>query len=110
MRIERSSRGSILVIEAGGRVDSVSAEQLGSFLSYEIDAGGRKLVLDLQRVETMGQDGLWEMLSALKRIRRADGDLRLAQPSDRVREALEMSGLDELFRIYESQAEAVGSY
>jgi len=54
MRIERSSRGSILVIEAGGRVDSVSAEQLGSFLSYEIDAGGRKLVLDLQRVESMG--------------------------------------------------------
>jgi len=50
------------------------------------------------------------MLSALKRVRRADGDLRLAQPSDRVREALEMSGLDELFRIYESQAEAVGSY
>ena len=46
MRIERSSHGNILVIEAGGRVDSASAEQLGSFLAYEIDAGGRSLVLD----------------------------------------------------------------
>ncbi len=110
MRIERSSHGNILVIEAGGRVDRISAGQLGSFLSYEIDAGGRHLVLDLQRVESMGQDGLWEMMSALKRVRRADGDLRLAQPSDRVREALEMSGLDEIFRIYESQADAVASY
>lgn len=110
MRIERSSHGNILVIEAGGRVDSISAEQLGSFLSYEIDSGGRRLVLDLQRVDSIGQDGLWEMMSALKRARRADGDLRLAQPSDRVREALEMSGLDEIFRIFETQADAVASY
>ena len=50
------------------------------------------------------------MTSALKRVRRADGDLRLAQPSDRMREALEMSGLDEIFHIYESQADAVASY
>ena len=61
MRLERSSYGNILVIAAGGRVDRVSAEQLGSFLTYEIDAGGRHLVLDLQRVESIGQDGLWEM-------------------------------------------------
>lgn len=110
MRIERSSYGNILIIEAGGRVDRASAEQLGSFLAYEIDAGGRNLVLDLQRVDSMGQDGLWEMMSALKRVRRAEGDIRLAQPSDRVREALQMSGLDEIFRIYESRADAVASY
>ncbi len=110
MRLERSSYGNILVIAAGGRVDRVSAEQLGSFLTYEIDAGGRHLVLDLQRVESIGQDGLWEMMSALKRLRRAQGDLRLAQPSDRVRDALEMTGLDDIFRIYESQSDAVASY
>lgn len=110
MRIERSRHGNISVIEAGGRVDRASAEQLGSFLAYEIDNGGRNLVLDLQRVDSMGQDGLWEMMSALKRARRAEGDLRLAQPSDRVLEALEMSGLDEIFRIYESLAAAIASY
>ena len=110
MRIERSSHGNILVIEAGGRVDSASAEQLGSFLQYEIDSGSCYLVLDLQSVDGMGQDGLWEMVSALKRARRAKGDLRLAGPSDRVRDALELSGLNEIFRIYESQADAVSSY
>ncbi len=110
MQIDRSSHGNILVIEAAGRVDSVSAEQLGSFLKYEIDSGCRYLVLDLQRVESMGQDGLWEMVSALKSARQARGDLRLAQPSDRVRDALEMSGLYEIFRVYTSQADAVASF
>ena len=110
MRIERSRHGNILVIEAGGNVDRISAEQLGSFLQYEIEAGKRFLVLDLQSVTNLGQDGLWEMVSALKRVRRAKGDLRLAQPSDPVRDALEMSGLDEIFRVFESQADAVSSF
>ena len=110
MRLERSSHGNILVIEAGGNIDSVSAEQLGSFLQYEIDAGKRYLVLDLGRVDSVGQDGLWEMVTALKRVRRSQGDIRLAQPSDRVRDAMEMSGLDQIFRIFDSQSEAVASY
>ena len=110
MRLERSSHGNILVVEAGGNIDSISAEQLGSFLQYEIEAGKRYLVLDLQRVENVGQDGLWDMAPALKRARRSQGDIRLAQPSDRVREAMEMSGLDQIFLIFESQSDAVASY
>ncbi|MYD10945.1 MAG: STAS domain-containing protein [Chloroflexi bacterium] len=110
MRLQRSSHGNILVVEAGGAIDSASAEQLGSFLQYEIDAGKRYLVLDLQGVDKLGQDGLWEMVTALKHARRSRGDLRLSQPSDRAREAIEMSGLDQIFRIYESQADAVASY
>ena len=69
MRLERSRHGNILVIEAGGIIDSVSAEQLGSFLQYEIETGKRYLVLDLKRVDSVGQDGLWEMVTALKRAR-----------------------------------------
>ena len=110
MRIERSNRGRILLIEAGGSIDRASAEQLGSFLQYEIDTGKRCLVLDLQDVTSLGQDGLWELATALKRVRHIRGDLRLAQPSDRVREALEMSGLDQLFRVFDSLADALASY
>ncbi len=110
MRLERSIHGNILVVEAGGNIDSVSAEQLGSFLQFEIEAGKRYVVLDLKGVDKIGQDGLWEMATALKRARFCRGDLRLAQPSDRAREAIELSGLDQIFRIFESQADAVASF
>ena len=110
MRLERSRHGNILVVEAGGNIDSISAEQMGAFLQFEIEAGKRYLVLDLGGVDSIGQDGLWEMATALKHARRAKGDIRLAQPSDRVREAMEASGLDQIFRIFESQAEAVASF
>ncbi len=110
LRIERSSYGNILIVEAGGRLDRAGAEQLGAFLRYEIEAGRLQLVLDLQKLDFMGLDGLWELMTALKKARQARGDLRLAQPSDRAREAIEMAGLDTIFQIYDSQADALASF
>ena len=110
MLLDHSSYGNIVVIEVGGRIDCASAERLGARLSREIEAGARYLVLDLQRVDSLGGDGLWEMFSALKRARQARGDIRLAQPSDPAREALAASRLDEIFRIFETPADAVASF
>jgi anti-sigma B factor antagonist len=58
----------------------------------------------------MSSAGLRELVNALKKVKRANGDLRLAQPSRRVREVMEMAGLDTIFLIFETSAEAVESY
>jgi anti-sigma B factor antagonist len=98
------------VVEVNGRVDSMSANQLGDALSNVIDDGHVKLVLDLSGVEYMSSAGLREIVTALKKVKRASGDLRLAQPSDRVREVLEMAGLDTIIRIFPTQGDAINSY
>jgi anti-sigma B factor antagonist len=98
------------VVGVNGRVDSMSANQLGDALSNVIDDGHVKLVLDLSGVEYMSSAGLREIVTALKKVKRASGDLRLAQPSDRVREVLEMAGLDTIIRIFPTQGDAINSY
>ena len=110
LRIDCSSHGTITLVEASGSLDGSGAEQLASFLRSEFETHRKLVVLDLQHLDFVGKDGLWELMTALKRARRADGDLRLAQPTERTREVLAMSGLDEIFRIYETQAEAVASF
>lgn len=110
LQIERSSQGNIVIVAIDGRVDDASAERLGTYLRDELETGGRHLVLDLQRADLVGLDSQWELLTALKRARRRQGGMRLAQPSDKTRDALAASGLDELFQIYESVADAVGSF
>lgn len=103
----------VLLIEVKGRVDSTTADKLGQELNDAIDAGKNQVVLDLSQVEYMSSAGLRELVSALKRIQRGavrGGDLRLAALSDRVQEVLELAGLDEIFKIYETQVEAVGSF
>jgi len=105
-----SGQGQVRLIQVQGRVDSMTANQLGEALTKEIDGGNINVVLDLSSVDYMSSAGLREIVTALKKAKRATGDLRLAQPSDRVREVLEMAGLDTIFRIYTSQSEAVGSF
>jgi len=83
---------------------------MGEALFAQIDDGNIHIVLDLAGVEYMSSAGLREIVSALKKVKRSSGDLRVAQPSDRVLEIFEMSGLDTILQIFATQVEAVGSY
>jgi anti-sigma B factor antagonist len=58
----------------------------------------------------MSSAGLRELVTALKKVKRGTGDLRLASPSQRVLEVLELAGLDSIFEIFTNQVEAVGSF
>ncbi|MBZ0279679.1 MAG: STAS domain-containing protein [Anaerolineae bacterium] len=109
MNINISNQKNITLVEVSGRIDSSNANQLGEALSSQIDDGHKQMVLDLAQVDYMSSAGLREIVSALKKVR-GSGDLRLAQPSVRVREVLEMAGLDTIFQIFESQDKALGSY
>ncbi len=100
----------VTLVEVHGRIDSMSANDFGLALAEPIDAGQTNLVLDLGGVDYMSSAGLREIVAALKKVKRVAGDLRIAQPSDRVREVMEMAGLDTILHIYSTQNEAVGSY
>ena len=108
--INVSDREGATLVEVSGRIDSMNANQLGEALSNEIDGGRIRLVLDLSAVDYMSSAGLREIVASLKKVKRATGDLRIAQPSERVREVLEMAGLDTIFQIFPTQGEALGSY
>jgi len=100
----------VTLVEVSGRVDSTNAVQLGETLNSQIDAGRLQLVVDLSGVEYMSSAGLREMVAALKKVRNLNGDMRIATPSERVKEVLDLAGLSAIFQIFPTQVEAVGSY
>jgi anti-sigma B factor antagonist len=110
MEINASEMKRVQLFEVIGRVDSSNAAELGSALDKVVDDGKANLVLDLGGVDYMSSAGLREMVRVLKRVKRTGGDLRIANPSDRVKEVLELAGLDTIFEIYPTQVEAVGSF
>jgi len=110
MEISTSDMKRVQLFEVIGRVDSTNAAELGSAMDKSVDDGKTNLVLDLSGVEYMSSAGLREMVRVLKRVKRTGGDLRIANPSERVREVLELAGLDSIFEIYPTQVEAVGSF
>lgn len=110
MEIYSSDQGGVMVLVARGRIDSMSAAKLGQALSEQISGNVSHLVLDLAGVDYMSSAGLRELVNALKKVKRIGGDLRLSQPTRRVREVMEMAGLDTIFLIFETSVDAVESY
>lgn len=110
MNIQVAAEGTVMVLRASGRIDSMNAPQLGEVFNEHIGAGNTHLVLDLSAVDYMSSAGLRELVNALKKLKRVAGDLRIAQPSKRVREVMEMAGLDTIFLIFDTSTEAIESF
>lgn len=98
------------LVEVVGRVDSSTANALGEALNECINGGSINVVIDLSKVDYMSSGGLRELVAALKRVKKDGGDLRLCAPSARVREVLDLAGLDSIFEIFDDQVAAVGSF
>jgi anti-sigma B factor antagonist len=110
MEITITDMNRVTLFLVDGRVDSSNASQLGTALNDRIDHGALNIVIDLEKVDYMSSGGLRELVAALKRTKKDGGDLRICCPSQRVKEVLELAGLDSLFEIFESQVLAVGSF
>lgn len=99
------------LVEVVGRIDSSTAPQLDQALQKIIKDGRYRIVIDLSETDFMSSAGLRALLSALKQVRRFNrGDLRLANMPDKIRKAFELAGFTELFKIYDSTVDAVGSF
>ena len=97
---------NIPVVEMEGEVDVYTAPQLKQQLLSLLEAGNSHMVVDLTRVEYLDSTALGVLIGGLKRVRERDGNLPLICPSPRIRRVFEITGLDKIFDIYNSEGEA----
>ena len=98
------------LIKLSGRIDSSNASELDDTFNGLADDGRYELVLELSGVEYMSSAGLRALVAALRESKKHRGDLRIANPSDRMQEVLNLAGLDTIFGIYDDATAAIGSY
>ncbi len=110
MNIETRELKHVSVVKITGRVDSNTAPDVEKALQELIDADRHQVVLDLQDTDYMSSAGLRVLVSTLKAAKKSGGDLKLAQPSGRVKEVLDLAGLTPVFKIHGDVIEAVGSF
>lgn len=110
MKVETRQLKSVSIVKVSGRVDSLTAPDLEKALQDMLTADRTQLVVDLQETEYMSSAGLRVLVSALKAAKKSGGNVRLAQPSVRVKEVFDLAGLTPVFDIHPDVIEAVGAY
>jgi len=70
----------------------------------------RKLVLDLERVKFVDSRGCGAILSCLKHVSTAGGDLKLCRVNSEVRTVFELIRMDKICEIVDTREQAVKAF
>lgn len=102
----RTLEKELPIIALEGEVDVYTAPQLKQQMISLLEEGAREVVVDLSRVDYLDSTALGVLIGGLKRLREMDGNLALVCPSPRIRRVFEITGLDKIFDIYDTEDEA----
>jgi anti-sigma B factor antagonist len=69
-----------------------------------------RIVFDFSQVREIDEAGMDMLLHCVRQINRQDGDLTLAAVPAEIRVLLELTCIDRLFEIFESNSDAMESY
>ncbi len=107
MDIEDRKIDNILIVKfMEKRIDaSVSTEFKGRMVDW-INAGNRRIVLDLSYVDFIDSSGLGAIVSSLKTIG-TDGDLVICGIKETVMGLFRLTRMNRVFQIFPSQPEAI---
>ena len=111
MRISDEVKGDIVIIHLEGKVmGGPDATMFHGKLHEFVDAGKKKIVVDLKKVEWMSSVGLGMLISALTTMRNSDGQLKLANVTQGIQSLLTITRLVTIFEAHDSVEEAINAF
>lgn len=94
-----------------GKVDSFTAPELSKAIEKINDGGRFKIVLDLSELDYLSSAGFRALLVGQRNCKRYNrGEIVLSRVPKKVMEALELTGFTPLFKIFDDNTAAVGSF
>ena len=97
------------VISLAGEVDLYTAPEFKQQLLEVIGQGGKQVIVDFSNTTFIDSTTLGVLVGGVKRLRTNDGELSLVCSDRNITKIFEITGLNKVFPIYESRAEAVES-
>jgi anti-anti-sigma factor len=111
MQIAERTIGDVTVLDLTGRLVAGDGDDvLRDAVDRLVQAGCRKLLLNLQNVPYIDSGGLSALVSKYVTLRRRDGQLRVCSLTPRTAHVLEITRLLTVFGSFASEAEGVKSF
>ncbi|NQX62827.1 STAS domain-containing protein [Paenibacillus qinlingensis] len=109
MIITEQLQGDIVLVSLQGRLDGNTSASLESAFAKLVEQGKGKFVFNLQGLDYVSSAGLRSLLSAAKMVKVIQGKLALARMNEQVKEVFDMSGFSSIFKLYDTEDEAVNA-
>lgn len=100
----------IMVTLPGEYLDASTVKNFKSDISPVIDGSGNHVVFDMSQLQFIDSSGLGAILSCLRKLNGAGGDLKLCSMTKPVRALFELVRMHRIMDIYNSREEAVSAF
>ncbi len=111
MKIIESMEGTVAVLTLKGKMmGGPEMKDLHDHVKGLMNDGVKQVVIDLGKVKWLNSSGLGALMGALTTLRGEDGDLKLANTSDKIQSLLMITKLISIFETYESVDQAVEAF
>ncbi len=108
---QEKKSGDVIVLILGGKLmGGPETTEISDRMQALLKKGFLKIVVDMHQVKWMNSSGLGMLMSCLKTLRSQQGDLRLAEVSEKVESLLMITHLLKIFKSFPTRDEAVQSF
>lgn len=110
MKITTEVLRNIAILELMGELDSRGNQQLDKAIKEILSKNVPNIILDVQAIRFIGSQTISMLLSNLKEIRAAGGNLKIVKPQRAVLQYMKQNRIVEIFDIYSSKSEALQAF
>jgi anti-sigma B factor antagonist len=111
MDIRERAVDGVTVLQLSGKIVLGEGEvQIRDRIKDLLADGQRKILLNLADVSYIDSAGLGTLISSFATVKREQGELKLANLTNRVQDLLAITKLITVFDTYDSEAEALSSF
>ncbi len=108
MNVERID--SITIITTEDRLDSIDGPKLKDVVKALSQERCLKVVIDMEKTLYLDSSGCGGLVSSLKTLLNNNADMKIARPTPRVIEILQLTRLHRVFEIHDSLESAIKSF
>lgn len=111
LRIETRHVGPVSILDLSGQlVMGNETLALSQHCEQLVQRQRTQLVINIQQVTFIDSSGVGELVAVLSCAKRAGGSLKILRPTEMVRRVLEISHVNRVLDIFDSEEEAIASF
>jgi len=107
MEISTKKENNAVVVSVKGRMDAVTSPEFEKSLSALIATGENTFLINLSQLEYISSAGLRGILTIAKQLKAKDGKIFFAALQGAVKDVFQISGFGTIFKIFETEEEAL---
>lgn len=110
MDIATREQDAVLIFDIKGELDAKAAPEFKERIMEKINQGFHRVLVNLSDITYLDSAGLGVLVSGLKIATRQNGDLRMWGLQEEVRNIFQLTRLNKVFQIYDTEDQAMASY